>query len=248
MFSLALRFRKTLFQIFFIILSIYTFYLATTPSSCIFCLLVFQTGCQSSTQVSPQWLQILLIALSNDVHQNPGPPFHKCFFTFMSWNFNSIAKDNFQRVRQIESQNSIFNYDLISIRETSLNDSIKLPDILLIDYTFVPSTSSTNTKYGSVGLFFKNYLPIKIRNDLSFEESVVVEISFSSRCYTEVLPLIILLSSSWITCQILPIYIPKLKTKIHMYHFLLGTLMGTPSLDGLMVTQRLKVGKLKIEN
>ena len=35
-----------------------------------------------------------------------------------------------------EAHNSIFNYDLISICETSLNDSIKLPVILLNDYTF----------------------------------------------------------------------------------------------------------------
>ena len=51
----------------------------------------------------------------------------------MSWNVNSIAKDDFQRVRLIEAHNSIFNYDLISICETSLNDSIKLPDSLLND-------------------------------------------------------------------------------------------------------------------
>ena len=86
-----------------------------------------QTWCQSLTKNSPQWLHILLIALSNDVHQNPGPPFHNSFFTFMSWNVNSIAVDNFQRVRLIEADNSIFNHGFISIWESSLNDSIKLP-------------------------------------------------------------------------------------------------------------------------
>ena len=40
----------------------------------------------------------------------------------MSWNVKSFAKDNFNRVRHIEAHNSIFNYDLISICETSLND------------------------------------------------------------------------------------------------------------------------------
>ena len=85
-----------------------------------------------------QWLQILLIALSNYVHQNPGPPFRNSFFTFMSWNVNSIAKNNFQRVRLIEAHNSICYFDLISICETSLNDSIKSPDILLNDYTLWP--------------------------------------------------------------------------------------------------------------
>ena len=80
--------------------------------------------------------------MSNDVHQNPGPPFHNSFFIFISWNVNSIAKDNFQCVRLNEAGNSIFNYDLISPCETRLNNSIKLPDILLNDYTFVLSKSN----------------------------------------------------------------------------------------------------------
>ena len=131
----------------------------------------------------------------------------------MSCNVNSIAKDNFQHVRLIEAHNSIFNYDLISICETSLNNSIKLPDILLNDYTFVPTL---DTRHGGVGLFLKNSLPIKIRNDLSFEESIVVELKFGRKkiCYgVEVLPLIILLLSWWTSSQIFPIYIPKLKRK-----------------------------------
>ena len=86
----------------------------------------------------------------------------------MSWNVNSTAKDDFQRVHLIEAHNSIFNYDLISICETSLNDTIRLPDILLNDYTFVHSNNPTNTRHGGVGLFYKKSLPIKFRNDLSF--------------------------------------------------------------------------------
>ena len=99
----------------------------------------------------------------------------------MSWNVNSIAKDNFHRVRLIEAHNSLFNYDLISICETSLNDSIKLTDILLTDYTFVHSKNPANTRHGGVGLFYKNSLPIKIRYDLSFDESIVVELKFGRK-------------------------------------------------------------------
>ena len=39
---------------------------------------------------------------------------------FMNGNVNSFAKDNFQRVRLMEAHTAIFNYDLISICETSL--------------------------------------------------------------------------------------------------------------------------------
>ena len=64
----------------------------------------------------------------------------------MSWSVNSLAKDNYQRVRLIEAHNSILNYDLISICEMSLNDSVELPDTLLNDYTFLPAYNPVNSK------------------------------------------------------------------------------------------------------
>ena len=67
------------------------------------------------------------------------------------------------------------------VKETSLNDSIKLPDILLNDYTFVHSKNPTNTRHGEVGLFYNNSQPIKIRNDLSFDESIIIELNFSRK-------------------------------------------------------------------
>ena len=79
---------------------------------------------------------MLLIVMSNDIQLNPGPRSHfqNNFFSFMNWNLNSITKDNFHRVDLIESHNSIFNYDLISVCETNLNSSITLPDTLLNDF------------------------------------------------------------------------------------------------------------------
>ena len=99
----------------------------------------------------------------------------------MSWNLNSITKDNFDRVRIIEAQNSIFNYNLISICERSLNDSVELPEILLNDYSFVSANNPTNTRHGGVGLFYKNSLPVIVRNDLSFGESIVLELHFGRK-------------------------------------------------------------------
>ena len=119
--------------------------------------------------------------MSNDVHLNPGPHFQNNVFNFMSWNTNTLAKGNFQRVRLIEAHNSIFNYDLISICETSLNDSVGLPKSLFDDYTFAPANKPGNTRHGGVGLFYKNYLPVIDRNDLSFDESIVVELKFGRK-------------------------------------------------------------------
>ena len=146
------------------------------------CIVVFQIQCLSFTKNIPLWLPIFLIIFSNDIHVNPGPQFHNSFFfNFMNWNLNYLAKDNFQRVQLIEAHNSIFDYDLISICETSLSDVIELPETLLDEYTFVPANNPTNTRHGGVGLFYKNSLPVIVRNDLSFDESIVVELKFGRR-------------------------------------------------------------------
>ena len=163
------------------ILSIYIYSIAVTPASCFLCLFIFQILCHSLTKNVPHWLPFLLIIMSNDIHMNPGPNFQSNFLNFMSWNLNSLAKDNFQRVRPIEAHNSIFNYDLISICETSLNDSVELPDPLLNEYTFVPANNPANNKHGGVGLFYKNSLPVIVRNDLSFDESIVIELKFGRK-------------------------------------------------------------------
>ena len=96
----------------------------------------------------------------------------------MSWNINSLVKDNFLRVSLIEAHNSFFNYDLISICETSLNDLVGLPEMLLDVYTFMHANNPSNTRRGGVGLFYKNSFPVVIRNDLSFDESILVELKF----------------------------------------------------------------------
>ena len=101
----------------------------------------------------------------------------------MPWNLNSIVKDNFHRVSLIEAHNSLFNYDLISICETCLSYSVELPETLLDEYTFVPVNNPANTRRGGVGLFYKNSLPVVIRNDLSFEELIVAELNFGRKKY-----------------------------------------------------------------
>ena len=76
----------------------------------------------------------------------------------MSGNQNSLAKDNIQCFHFIEAHNSIYNYDLISIRETSY--SVELTETLLNDYTFLSANNPKNTRHGWVGLFYKNSLPV----------------------------------------------------------------------------------------
>ena len=93
-----------------------------------------------------------------------------------AWNINPLAKDNFHRVHFIRAHNLLFKYDLISLCETRLNDSVELPDPLLENYTFVTCNKPNNTRHGGVGLFYKDSLPLVVRHDLGFNETIVVEI------------------------------------------------------------------------
>ena len=149
-----LKYSKHVSKTVFIISSFYMFSIAHTQSCHILSLLMLQICCHSVINNVPQWLPIILILLSNDIQLNPGPELLK----FMTWNLNSLAKDNFQRLNLIDAHNSIFDYDLISINETSLNDTVELPETLLDDYTFVHANNIANTRHDGVGLFYKKNL------------------------------------------------------------------------------------------
>ena len=179
--ELSLKFSKIISRAISCGLPLYTCFISVTPATCILCLMMFQVWCHSYVKRVPSWLPIILIILSNDINLNPGPHLQNNLFNFVTWNVNSLAKENFHRVRLIEAYNSIFHYDLISICETSLNDSVELPDNLLNDYTFIPANNPANSRNGGVGLFYRNSLPVIIRKDLSFNESIVVELKFGRK-------------------------------------------------------------------
>ena len=113
---------KVITRVSSVIWSFFIFSVSVTPATCLICLLGFQILCHSYVKDVPHWLPTILVILANDIHLNPGPHYQTDFLNFISWNLNSITKDNFESIRLIESHNSIFNYGLISICETSLNE------------------------------------------------------------------------------------------------------------------------------
>ena len=125
-----------------ILLTLYTFPI----SSKIIILNIFsvtELNFNISNLTPPLWVTLFGIILSNDIETNPGDS----FFNFCTRNLNSLAKDNFNRFQLLEAHNSIFNYDLISLCESSLNDSVELPDPFLENYTFVSCNNPNNTKH-----------------------------------------------------------------------------------------------------
>ena len=133
------------------------------------------------------WYFSVLMTLSLDIHPNPGPPeFHKKdykdgFLSFCNWNLNSLSKNDFYRITLLEAHNTIFNYDLISLCETSLNGSFNAEDIRLSGYKFFSCNNPDGSKNGGVGLFYKEHLPLRIRHDLCFDECLVTELQFDNR-------------------------------------------------------------------
>ena len=172
---------RLMILLFTISLPHYLFLIAVSPVAHLLSLIIMFIVCSFIARNVPTWVSLLLILLSNDIELYPGPQYHENFFSFMNWNLNSFAKNNFERVQLIEAHNSVFNYDLISLCETSLNESIEVPNPLLNDYTFIAANHPDNVTHGGVGLFCKNSLPLKLRNDLAFRESIVVELKFGRK-------------------------------------------------------------------
>ena len=154
---------------------------AISPITLLLSIFVFQIWCHAQCSNVPRWLPFILILLANDIELNPGPLLQNQFLTFMNWNLNSLVKENFGRVALIEAHNAIFDYDLISVCETNLNDSIEIPDPLLPDYNFISANHPGNVTHGGVGLFHKNSLPVIHRKDLSFDECIVIELKFGRK-------------------------------------------------------------------
>ena len=81
----------------------------------------------------------------------------------------------------IEAHNALFGYDIISLCETGLTDETVANVPMLDGYTFVPANHPDNVSHGGVGIFYKNSLPLIVRHDLSFHESIVVELKFQRK-------------------------------------------------------------------
>ena len=52
---------------------------------------------------------------------------------------------------------------------------------MLESYTFLACNNPKNVKHGGVGLFYKDSLAIKIRDDIAFEETLVIEIMIDKK-------------------------------------------------------------------
>ena len=101
-----------------------------------------------SFELTALWIYGLQILLSSDIEKNPGPShnqingFSTGFLSFCNWNLNTLSKDNFYRISLLEAHNTIYNYDIISLCETSLSNYIQAPENALPGYIYQSSFES----------------------------------------------------------------------------------------------------------
>lgn len=76
---------------------------------------------------------------------------------------------NFYRVTLLKANNSIFNYNIISMCKTSL-DEFTTPG-----NNFLPWNNPDGSPTGGVGIFFKEHLPLLISTDRSFDECLSIQ-------------------------------------------------------------------------
>ena len=98
---------------------------------CLFC--IFKNFNLLFSISTTTWLPFLLIIWSNDVHINPGPEHvtnnsSSGHLSFCNWNLNTFSKDDFYRITLLQAHNTEHNYDIISLCETSLNDTIQVTE------------------------------------------------------------------------------------------------------------------------
>ena len=129
------------------------------------------------------WISLMRLALCPDIHPNPGPDhtnyFAVGFLSFCNWNLNTLSKDNFYRITLLQAHNTEYNYDIISLCETSLDQTIQVPE--MPGYKFQSCDHPDGNRSGGVGVLYKESLPLKIREDLSFNESIVCELIFGHK-------------------------------------------------------------------
>ena len=111
------------------------------------------------------WIPVLLIRQSGDIEMNPGPKPNPCHsFSICHWNLNSLTAHNYLKVSLLRAYVAIRKFDVVCLSETYLDscnlfddDSFNLPG-----YNIVRADHPSNTKKGSVWIYFKNSLPLQV--------------------------------------------------------------------------------------
>ena len=122
----------------------------------------------------------LLLLRAGDIEKNPGP---KKSIKFCHWNLNGLAAHGFVKIPLIETFINTLNFDIICLYETFLDSTIPQNDenINIKGYSLLRADHPGNSKRGGVCLYYKEYLPLIARNDIScMQGCLVTELSMNN--------------------------------------------------------------------
>ena len=121
--------------------------------------------------------QVLLI--SGDTETNPGLK-NSSATKFCHWNLNGLAAHDFVKVPLIEVFITTHNFDIVCLSEIFLDSTIPHNDenININGYSLLRVDHPNNIKREGVCMYFKEFLPLIRRTDLSnMKECLVTEIN-----------------------------------------------------------------------
>ena len=125
---------------------------------------------------------ILIYFCSNtDIETNPGPQKEKKKnFSCYRWNINRLTAHNLFKLSQLEAYNSVYKHDFICISKMLFDSSIQEGDknIHLDGYNLLRADHPSNSKWGSVCIFYKETLGVCIVKSLRFNECIICKECF----------------------------------------------------------------------
>ena len=103
------------------------------------------------------WLYSILVKLSGDVEENPGPKPKPCqSFSICHWNVNSVSAHNFSKVSLLRAYIPVHKFDVICISETFPNSDTGFDDdnLKIEGYNIVRSDDPCTSKQGGVCIYY----------------------------------------------------------------------------------------------
>ena len=121
----------------------------------------------------------ILLVNSGDIETSPCPR-KSSPIKFYHWNLNGLAANDFIKVPLIEAFVTTHNFNVLCLSETFLDSTIDLNNgnINIDGYSILRADHPSNNKRGYVCIYYKQFLPLIRRDDLStMQETIVTEIS-----------------------------------------------------------------------
>ena len=108
---------------------------------------------------------LIVLIICGDIELNSEPENYKSCknFSLCHWNLNSIAVHDFPKLSLLEAYNTHHMYNIICLSKTYLDSSVPYDDprLNLTGYKLVRTGKLSNSKRGSVGIYFKEILAIR---------------------------------------------------------------------------------------